>query len=128
MIPMSPVWIQIWVWITLTSLFRICRLYRDQQKRSLLTGHNALLLRHIVKDLLHALSHRHDNIGRNRHGEWKQLPTAAFDMGGYMYLSQTLSYLSSVTLSITLCLFSHAVFMIIEPSRVSSSVKSQMPT
>ena len=29
--------------------------------RSLLTGHNALLLRQIARDLLYALSHRHDN-------------------------------------------------------------------
>ena len=29
--------------------------------RSLLTGHNALLLRQIARDLLHALSHRHNN-------------------------------------------------------------------
>ena len=29
--------------------------------RSLLMGHDALLLRHIAMDLLHALSHRHDN-------------------------------------------------------------------
>ena len=29
--------------------------------RSLLMGHNALRLRQIVRDLLHALSHRHDN-------------------------------------------------------------------
>ena len=29
--------------------------------RSLLTGHDALLLRQIARDLLHALSHRHDD-------------------------------------------------------------------
>ena len=29
--------------------------------RSLLTGHNALLLQQIARDLLHALSHRHDS-------------------------------------------------------------------
>ena len=29
--------------------------------RSLLTGHDALLLRQIARDLLHALSNRHDN-------------------------------------------------------------------
>ena len=29
--------------------------------RSLLTGHNALLLRQIARDLLHALLHRHNN-------------------------------------------------------------------
>ena len=28
--------------------------------KSLLTGHNALLFRQIARDLLHALSHRHD--------------------------------------------------------------------
>ena len=28
--------------------------------RSLLRGHDALLLRHIARDLLHTLSHRHD--------------------------------------------------------------------
>ena len=29
--------------------------------RSLLTGHNTLLLQQIARDLLHALSHRHNN-------------------------------------------------------------------
>ena len=29
--------------------------------RSLLTGHDALLLQQIARDLLHVLSHRHDN-------------------------------------------------------------------
>ena len=29
--------------------------------RSLLTGHDAVLLQQIARDLLHALSHRHDN-------------------------------------------------------------------
>ena len=29
--------------------------------RSLVTGHNALLLRQITRDLLHAISHGHDN-------------------------------------------------------------------
>ena len=46
------------VCIILMSLFNKCRLYRD---RSLLTWHNALLLWQIARDLLHALSHRHDN-------------------------------------------------------------------
>ena len=32
--------------------------------KSLLTGHNALLLRHIARDLLHASSQRHDNMTR----------------------------------------------------------------
>ena len=35
--------------------------------RRLLTGHNALLLRHIARDLLHALSYKHDNTW---HGLW----------------------------------------------------------
>ena len=39
----------------------VCRLYtRVGTDRSLLTGHDALLLRQIARDLLHALSHRHD--------------------------------------------------------------------
>ena len=40
------------------SLFSTCSLYRD---RDLLTGHDALLLRQMAGDLLHALSHRHDS-------------------------------------------------------------------
>ena len=33
--------------------------------RSLLMGHDALLLRHMARDLLHALSDRHDNTWHN---------------------------------------------------------------
>ena len=43
----------------LTSLFSTCRPYRDRQR--LLIGHDALLLRQIARDLLHALSNRHDS-------------------------------------------------------------------
>ena len=35
--------------------------------RSLLTGHDVLLLKQIARDLLHAVSHRHDNTW---HGLW----------------------------------------------------------
>ena len=35
------------------------RPYRDRQK--LLTEYDAILLRHIARDLLHALSHKHEN-------------------------------------------------------------------
>ena len=48
----------LFVWIIFTSLLSTCRPYRD---RSLLTGHDALLLGQIARDLLHASSHRHDN-------------------------------------------------------------------
>ena len=40
------------------SLLSKCRLYRDRQKPA--NGHNTLLLSQIARDLLLALSHRHD--------------------------------------------------------------------
>ena len=43
-------------------MFSTCRLYKFiGTDRSLLTGHNTLLLRQIARDLLHALLHRHNN-------------------------------------------------------------------
>ena len=45
--------------IILPSLFSTCRLIGTG--RGLLTGHDALLLWHIARDILYALSHRHDN-------------------------------------------------------------------
>ena len=43
--------------------WRPCSAHADYigTDRSLLTEHNAPLLRHIARDLLHALSHKHDN-------------------------------------------------------------------
>ena len=47
------------VYIIFTSLFSTCRLYKERQKSA--NWYNALLLRQIARDLLYALSHRHDN-------------------------------------------------------------------
>ena len=49
----------LFVCIMLTSLFNTCWLYRDRRKPAN-GSHNALLLRQIARDLLHALSQKHD--------------------------------------------------------------------
>ena len=50
-------------WIYLfVSYYRLCSAHVGYigADRNLLTGHNALLLRQIARDLLHALAHRHN--------------------------------------------------------------------
>ena len=51
--------LNLFVWIILTSLFTHAG--HIGTDRSPLTGQNALLLRQIARDLLHALLHRHNN-------------------------------------------------------------------
>ena len=50
--------LDLFAWITITSPFSTCRLYKD---RSLLAGYHALLLWQMARDLLHAMTHRHDD-------------------------------------------------------------------
>ena len=78
----------LFVWIILTSLFSTCR---PSTNRSLLTRHNTLLLWQIARDLLHALSHRHDNTWHSlcwtSHQHWWEQVNST--LVGYHHLCKT---------------------------------------